>query len=67
VNSTWGFGISYKKIVSTRGYVKSDDKQIIKMITFMFAKWSYSRVWIKEYKLFYDQAEHYWDPSEGAE
>ena len=64
MNSTWGFGISYKKIVSTRGYVPSEDKQIIKLLTFMFAKWSYSRLWIKEYELSYDQAEHTWNPAE---
>ena len=66
MNSTWGFGISYKKIVSTRGYVPSEDKQIIKLLTFMFAKWSYSRLWIKEYELSYDQAEHTWNPADGT-
>jgi len=75
VNETWGFGISYKKIVSTRGYVPSEDKrgyvlsedkQVIKLLIFMFAKWSYSRLWVKEYDRSYDQAEHTWNPADGT-
>lgn len=66
MNETWGFGVSYKKIVSQRGYIKNPDTQVIRMLTFMFAKWAYNKLWVQEYSSFDSQAKHGWNPADGT-
>ena len=45
-----GFGISYRKFVQYRGFIVSEDKQIMHMVQFLFGPWSYGHIWVKEFK-----------------
>jgi hypothetical protein len=45
-----GFGISYRKFVQYRGFIVSEDKQIMHMVQILFGPWSYGHIWVKEFK-----------------
>ena len=65
MTETWGFGISYKKITANRMFGK--DKQTMRMLTFMFAKWSYSKLWVQEYTQTYAGGfKEGWNPADGS-